>query len=70
MKPSLNIFLTLLLFSFFILGDRSFSITDYEIRKICKREKKKLKCLKNLQEKRLNLQKGNKIKIPVIPYKR
>ena len=70
MKLSLNLFLTLFLSSFFIIGDKSFSLTDYDLRKICKSVKNKSKCLKNLKEKRLNLQKGNLIKIPVIPYKR
>jgi len=41
-----------------------------QIKKICKNEKRKLTCLKNLKEKRSNLQKGNYIEIPVIPYKR
>ncbi len=46
------------------------ALTDYEIKKICKREKKWLSCVKNLQEKRFYLQNGNQIEIPVIPYKR
>ena len=53
----------------FTFGDKSFSITDYQIKKICKKERKKLTCIKNLQEKRYYLQKGNLIEIPVIPYK-
>ena len=61
--------LSLFLFSLFLLGDKSFSITDYQIKKICKKEKKAYTCIKNLQEKRSNLQKGNHIEIPVIPYK-
>ena len=67
MKLLLN--LSLLLFSFFLLGEKSFSITDFQIKKICKKEKRKLTCIKNLKEKRSNLQKGNHIEIPVIPYK-
>ncbi len=67
MKLLLNLFL--FLFSFFLISEKSFSITDYQIKKICKKEKRKLTCIKNLQEKRSNLQKGNHIEIPVIPYK-
>ena len=52
------------------MGEKSLSITDFQIKKICKKEKRELTCIKNLQEKRSNLQKGNYIEIPVIPYKR
>ena len=67
MKLLLN--LCLFLFSLFLLGEKSFSITDYQIKKICKKEKREFTCIKNLKEKRSNLQKGNHIEIPVIPYK-
>ena len=67
MKLLLN--LCLFLFSLFLLGEKSFSITDYQIKKICKKEKREFTCIKNLKEKRSNLQKGNYIEIPVIPYK-
>ena len=61
--------LSLFLFSIFLIGEKSFSITDYQIKKICKKEKREITSIKNLQEKRSNLQKGNHIEIPVIPYK-
>tara|TARA_A100001035_G_scaffold199322_1_gene159845 strand:- start:199 stop:438 length:240 start_codon:yes stop_codon:yes gene_type:complete len=67
MKLLIN--LCLFLFSLFLLGEKSFSITDYQIKKICKKEKREFTCIKNLKEKRSNLQKGNHIEIPVIPYK-
>ncbi len=51
------------------MGEKSLSITDFQIKKICKKEKRESTCIKNLQEKRSNLQKGNHIEIPVIPYK-
>ena len=54
----------------FTLGEKSFSLSDYQIKKICKKEKKVSTCIRNLREKRTNLQKGNFIEIPVIPYKR
>ena len=68
MKLALNLFL--IIFVLFVLGDKSFSLTDYQIKKICKNEKRKSKCIKILEEKKSNLQKGNLIEIPVLPYKR
>ena len=68
MKLALNLSLTLI--AIFTFADKSFSLTNYQIKKICKKEKKKSTCIKNLQEKRFNLQEGNLIEIPVIPYKR
>ena len=71
-RKSLNLALNLcsIIFVLFVLGDKSFSLTDYQIKKICKNEKRKSKCIKILEEKRSNLQKGNLIEIPVLPYKR
>ena len=68
MKLALN--LSLLLFALLTFVDKSLSLTDYQIKKICKKEKREITCIKNLKEKRSNLQKGNLIEIPVIPYKR
>jgi len=68
MKLALNLSLSLL--ALFTFSDESFSLTDYQIKKICKKEKMKSTCIKNLQDKRSNLQKGNLIEIPVIPFKR
>tara|TARA_A100001035_G_scaffold101520_1_gene79477 strand:+ start:1127 stop:1333 length:207 start_codon:yes stop_codon:yes gene_type:complete len=66
----LAIKLSLFLFVLFLGGGKSFSLTNYQIRKICKNYKKESTCIKNLQEKKSNLQKGNFIEIPVIPYKK
>ena len=66
MKVAFN--LSFFLFSFFLLSNESLSMTDYQIKKICKKEKRELNCVKILREKRSNLQKGNHIQIPVIPY--
>ena len=67
MKLALNLFLFLfVLFSFI---DESISLTDYQIKRICKKEKRESKCIKVLQEKRSNLEKGKLIEIPVIRYK-
>ena len=67
MKLGLN--LSLFLLVFFSLNNESFSLTDYQIKKYCKKEKRVLSCIKDLQEKRSNLQKGKLIEIPVITYK-
>ena len=64
---SLNLYLSLFILLTFV--QKSFSLTNYEITRICKKEKRALTCIKNLREKRDNLEKGNLIKIPVIPYK-
>ena len=68
MKLVLNLCLAIFVLS--ILGEKSFSLTDYQIKKVCKNEKRKSTCIKILEEKRSNLQKGNLIEIPVLPYKR
>ena len=62
--------LPIFLFALFTFGDESFALTDYQIKKFCKKEKRELTCIKILKEKKSNLQKGNLIEIPVIPYKR
>ncbi len=68
MKSALT--LSLFLIALFTFNEKSFSLTDYQIKKICMKELKKSICIKNLQDKRSNLQKGKPIKILVIPYKR
>ena len=66
MKLGLNLSLLLTLLT---LSGESLALTDYKINKICAKEKRKLICIKDLREKRSNLQKGNLIEIPVIPFK-
>ena len=62
--------LTLFVFTLGIFGHKSLALTDYQIREICKKEKRRLSCIKDLKEKRSTLQEGNFIEIPVIPFKR
>ena len=59
-----------LLFSLVIYADKSFSLTDFQIKKFCKREKRQSACMKDLKEKRFDLENGKLIKIPVIPYRK
>jgi len=68
MKTILNSSLFLLAMS--MIMDKSFALTDYQIKKICEKEKKESTCTKSLKEKRSNLQKGIFIEIPVIPFKK
>ena len=60
----------LLFFSLIIYGDKSFSLTDFQIKKICKKEKRQTLCIKDLKEKKFDLEKGKLIEIPVIPYRK
>ena len=62
--------LSLFLVGLFTFSDESFSLTDYQITRICKEERMKSTCIKNLKEKRSNLQEGKMIEIPVIPSRR
>jgi len=64
------LYLSLLLFALVSFSEKSSSLSNYQIKKICDREKNKLSCTKNLKDKRYNLQNGNQIEIPVKPYKR
>ena len=65
----LKLHLSFLLFTLAILGDKSYSLTDYQIKNICKKGKNQSNCIKIFKDKRSNLKKGNLIEIPVIPYK-
>ena len=68
MKLLLNF--SIYLFAFFSFSNESFSLSDFQIKRFCAKEKRVSLCIKNLQEKRSYLQKGNLIEIPVVPYKR
>jgi len=68
MKLVLNFFMFFL--AFFSFSNKSLSLTDYQIKRFCSKEKRVSLCIKNLQEKRSVLQKGKLIEIPVTPYKR
>ena len=68
MKLVLNF--SIFLLAFFSFSNESLSISNYQIKKICAKEKKVSFCIKNFQEKRSDLQEGKLIEIPVTPYKR
>ena len=66
----LVLYSSLFLLAFFSFVNESFSLTDYQIKRFCEKKKRVSLCIKNLKEKRSELQKGNLIEIPVTPYKR
>ena len=68
MKLLLNF--SMFLLAFFSFSNESLSLTDYQIKRYCAKKKRVISCIKNLQEKRSNLQEGKLIEIPVKPYKR
>ena len=68
MKLVLNF--SMFLLAFFSFSNESFSLTNYQIKRFCEKEKRVSLCIKNLQEKRSDLQKGKPIEIPITPYKR
>ena len=68
MKLVLNF--SMFLLAFFSFSNESLSLTDFQIKRFCKKEKRIALCIKNLKEKRSDLQEGKLIEIPVKPYKR
>ena len=68
MKLLLNF--SIFLLAFFSFSNESFSLSDFQIKRFCAKEKKVTLCIKNLKEKRSYLQKGKLIEIPVKPHKR
>ena len=62
--------LSVFLLAFFSLSNESFSLSKYQIKRYCAKEKKVSLCIRKLQEKRSDLQKGKLIEIPVTTYKR
>ena len=67
MKLVLNLYMFLL--ALFLFSNESFSLTDLQIKRFCKKEKRESLCIKKLKEKRSDLQEGKLIEIPVTPYK-
>ena len=68
MKLFFNVFFILLTIQGF--QNEAYSLTNWQIKKICKEERKKSNCIRNLQHKRSKLLKGNRIEIPVIPFRK
>ena len=68
MKLILN--LSIFLVALFSFSNESLSLTNNQIRKFCRKEKRILSCIENLQKRRSDLQEGKFIEIPVKPYKK
>ena len=67
----MKIFLNSLLFlSFLFFESSSYSLTNYQIKEICNKKFQKKNCIKNLKVKKSNLLQGDRIEIPVIPFKK
>ena len=68
----MNLFFNTILFLFFLFlfDNKAYSLSDYQIKRICQNKPKKSSCIKNLKIKKLNLLRGDQIEIPVIPYKK
>ena len=66
----MRLFFNTLFFLSFFFESSAFSLTNYQINKICQKKSKRTSCIKNLKIKKLNLIKGNRIEIPVIPFKK
>ena len=60
----------LLFLIIFLFENSAYSLSDYRIKEICQKKPKRSTCIKNLKSKKLDLLKGNKIEIPVIPFKK
>ena len=67
MKLALNF--SLFLLAFFSISNESLSLTNFQIKKFCRKERRVSLCIKKLQKKRSDLQEGKLIEIPVTPYK-
>ncbi len=67
MKLVFNSYIFILFFLAF--SNETYSLTNYQIKRYCRKEASLSKCIKKLEQKRSNLQKGKLIEIPVIPYK-
>ena len=57
----------LVLFSF---ENSAYSLSEKQIKEICQKKIRKYTCIKDLKSKKLNLINGNRIEIPVIPFKK
>ena len=61
-----SVLFLLVLFSY---GNSAYSLSDKQIKEICQKKQRRLNCIKDLKFKKLNLIEGNRIEIPVKPFK-
>ena len=68
MKFFLNSLLYLLVS--FLYQNNAYSLSERQINQICRNKQKKVSCIRNLKSKNNKLLQGNRIEIPVIPFKK
>ena len=68
MKSFLNSVLYFLVL--FSCGNSAFALSDNQIKKLCQKNPRRSSCIENLKFKKLKLLQGNRIEIPVIPFKK
>ena len=68
MRFFLNSLMVLLISLFY--GNTVHGMSNYQIKAICQKKQKKSACVKSLKLKKLKLLEGNKIEIPVVPFKK
>ena len=68
MKSFFNILLVLMVL--FLFENSAYSLSEKQIIEICKKKLRRSTCIENLKFKKSNLSNGNRIEIPVIPYKK
>ena len=61
---------SMFLLAFFSFSNESFSLSDFQIKRFCAKEKRVSLCIKDLKDKRSDLKEGKLIEIPIKPYKR
>ena len=68
----MKLFFNILLFLSVLISfeNSAYSLSDNQIKEKCQKKSRKFSCIKNLKLKKLNLIQGNRIEIPVIPYKK
>ena len=63
-------FNTLIVFSVLVIPqDTSYPLTNNEIKEMCKTKLRRANCIKIFKNKKLNLLRGKRIEIPVVPFK-
>ena len=67
MKSFFNILLYLLVF--FASENSVLALSDNQIKERCRKKQRRTLCIENFKSKKLDLLKGNRIEIPVIPFK-
>ena len=68
MKSFLNSILYLLVL--FLYENSVYALSENQIKKLCQKNPRRSSCIENLKFKKLKLLQGNRIEIPVIPFKK